>query len=185
MDQKVAGGNELLNPEKILKEAGIGYGSRVGDLGCGGMGYFTLQAGKLVGDKGQVYGVDILKAALPSVETKAKLEGLNNITTVWSNLEILGATRIKEQSLDFALVINVLFQSKKQKNILEEAARLLKKNGKLVMVDWKTSGTPLGPLVNDRIPPEKVEEMAQDLNLKKEKSFEAGPYHYGFVFAKQ
>jgi len=164
---------------------GIGYGNVVGDLGCGGMGYFTLQAGKLVGDKGQVYAVDVVKTVLPSIETRAKLEGLNNIKTIWSNLEVLGATRIKESSLDFTLVINVLFQSKKQREILEEAIRLLRKNGKLVVVDWSTSRAPLGPAIKDRVPLEKIEAMAQSLNLKKEKTFEAGPYHYGFVFVKQ
>jgi len=185
MKKKVAGGNELLNPEKVLKKGGISYGFRVGDLGCGGMAYFTLQAGKMVGDKGQVYAVDVVKSILPSIETKIKLEGLTNIKTVWSNLEIFGATKIPEATLDLALVINVLFQSKKQKEIMEEAIRLLKKGGKLIVVDWQASGAPLGPQAKDRIPPEKVEEIAQSLNLKKEKSFEAGPYHYGFVFAKQ
>lgn len=186
MKKKVAGGNELLNPEKILKkDVEINYGSRVGDLGCGGMGYFALQAGRLIGDKGQVYAVDVLKSVLASVETRVNLEGLTNIKTVWSNLEIFGATKIKEESLDLALVINVLFQNKKHKEILEEAKRLLKKGGKLVVIDWQTTGTLFGPAAKDRVPPAKVEEVAQNLNLKKEKSFEAGPYHYGFVFVKQ
>lgn len=184
MPTKVAGGNELLNPEKLLKETGVGYGTRVGDLGCGRTGYFTLQAAKMVGDKGQVYGVDIIKEVLQSVASRAKLEGLDNIKTIWSNLEILGATRIKEASLDFALVINVLFQSQKQKEILKEAARLLKRGGKLLVVDWGEREAPFGPKVKDRVPPKVVERIMFELNFKKEKSFEAGPYHYGYVFIK-
>jgi ubiquinone/menaquinone biosynthesis C-methylase UbiE len=184
MGKKIAGGNELLNPEKILKEVGLGYGSKVGDLGCGRMGFFALQAGKLIGDNGQVYAVDIMKNVLASIESRAKLEGLNNIKPIWSNLEILGATKIPESTLDFALLINILFQSKKQKEIITEAVRLLKTGGKIVIIDWKTGNTPFGPVSQDRVPPDKVEEIALNLNLKKEKSFEAGPYHYGFIFIK-
>lgn len=184
MVKKIAGGNELLNPEKILKEVGLGYGSKVGDLGCGRMGFFALQAGKLIGDNGQVYAVDIMKNVLASVGSRAKLEGLNNIKPIWSNLEILGATKIPEATLDFALLINILFQSKKQKEIMTEAVRLLKTGGKMVIIDWKTSNTLFGPESQARVPPDKVEEMAISLNLKKEKSFEAGPYHYGFIFIK-
>lgn len=185
MESKIAGGNELLNPEKILKEAGVSYGNVVADLGCGGMGYFSLQAGKLVGSKGQVYAVDILKSALASVETRVKLEGLENVKTVWSNLEVKGVTQIKENSLDFTLVVNVLFQSKKHREILQEAHRLLKTGGKLVVVDWQKSGAPLGPSSDHRVAPITIEEIAISLGFKKEKSFEAGPYHYGFVFIKQ
>ncbi|PIY96713.1 MAG: hypothetical protein COY66_03310 [Candidatus Kerfeldbacteria bacterium CG_4_10_14_0_8_um_filter_42_10] len=184
MDQKVAGGNELLNPEAVLKEAGVGFGQRVADLGCGGMAYFTLQAGKIVGSKGRVYAVDILKSVLENVKTRVKLEGLDNVKAVWSNVEILGATKIKEASLDFALLINTLFQSKKHKEMISEAWRLLKKGGRLVIVDWRSIATPFGPALDDRVTEAEIEQIAQELGIKKEKTFEAGPYHYGFVFLK-
>ena len=185
MDRKAAGGNELLNPEAILDQAGVGYGNIVGDLGCGGMGYFTLQAAKMVGDKGQVYAVDVIKSVLQSVETKAKLEGLVNIKTIWSNLEIAGATKINEASLDFALLINVLFQTKNHEAMIKEANRLLKKKGKLVVVDWKKNDTPFGPKTEDRVPLEKIKEIAEKLGYALEKSLETGPYHYWLEFTKQ
>ena len=62
---KVPGGNELINSEWLLKEkAGLSFGMKVGDFGCGGGGYFALQAARLVGDHGQVFAVDILKSVL-------------------------------------------------------------------------------------------------------------------------
>jgi ubiquinone/menaquinone biosynthesis C-methylase UbiE len=185
MDQKVAGGNELLNPEAILNQAGVGYGNIVGDLGCGGMGYFTLQAAKMVGDKGQVYAVDVVKAVLQSVETKAKLEGLSNIKTVWSNLEIAEATKINAASLDFALLINTLFQTKEYEAIIKEATRLLKKGGKLVVVDWKKVDTPFGPKKETRVPKEIIQGIAEKLGYVLERSLETGPYHYWLEFIRK
>ncbi|MFA6272607.1 MAG: class I SAM-dependent methyltransferase [Patescibacteria group bacterium] len=185
MDRKVPGGNELLNPEAILNQAGIGYGDVVADLGCGGMGYFTLQAARTVGDKGRVYAVDILKNVLQSVWTKVKLEGFDNVRMVWSNLEILGATKIREGSLDFALLVNTLFQTKKHEAVIKEATRLLKKGGKLVIVDWKKMSTPFGPKTEDRVSVEDLKKIAEDLKYTLEKSEETGPYHYLLEFIKQ
>lgn len=185
MDLKVAGGNELLNPEAILNQAGVGYGSIVGDLGCGGMGYFTLQAAKMVGDKGQVYAVDVVKTVLQSVETKASLEGLTNIKTIWSNLEIAEATKINTASLDFALLINVLFQTKEHESMLREATRLLKKGGKLIVVDWKKIDTPFGPKTENRVPQETIINIAEKLGYTLERSMETGPYHYWLEFIKK
>ncbi|KKT07436.1 MAG: Methyltransferase type 11 [Parcubacteria group bacterium GW2011_GWA2_43_17] len=87
----IAGGNQLLNPLTILRDhLKIAMDARVADLGCGSMGFFSLQAAALAGDKGQVYAVDILKEVLSSVEGRARQAGLYNIKTVWSNLEVVG-----------------------------------------------------------------------------------------------
>lgn len=157
---------------------------KVGDLGCGAHGFFTLQSARAVGNKGIVYAVDVLKSALESIDSKTHLEGLANIKTVWSNLEILGATKIPEESLDRALLINVLFQVQKHQEVIKEAARLLKPEGKLLVVDWKPQAAPFSVPAEKRVPEEKVKSFTQNAGLNLEKEFEAGPYHYGLVFIK-
>lgn len=175
----------MLNPEAIIHQAGVGYGDVVGDLGCGGMGYFTLQAAKAVGDKGQVYAVDVLKNVLKSVWTKVKLEGLTNVRMVWSNLEILGATKIRESSLDFALLVNTLFQTKKHEAVITEATRLLKKGGKLVIVDWKKMSTPFGPQTEDRVSEDEIKGIVEKLGYSLEKTLDTGPYHFLLEYIKK
>ena len=62
----------LLNPQQLLeKQLELKFGHQVADLGCGGAGYFTLPAARLVGSRGKVYAVDILKTALEGVLSKA------------------------------------------------------------------------------------------------------------------
>ena len=183
-NKKYPGGNELLDPEYLLKEVlEIPYGAKVGDLGCGSMGFFSLQAAKLVGDKGQVYAYDILKDVLSSVESKAKQEGLYNIKTIWTNLEIVGATKIKEQ-LDYVLLINTLFQSKAHQEMLKEAYRLLKDGGKFLLVEWKASSGPIGPAQDIKVPQELAKRLASEAGFKKVKDFTAGNSHYGIIFEK-
>jgi len=174
----------LLDPQALLKELGVVTGHLVGDLGCGGAGYFTLPAARLVGEMGKVYAVDILKAALEGVASKAKLENFNNIETVWSDLERVGATKIPEATLDEALLVNILFQSRQNSSLLQEAHRLLKVGGKLLLVDWKVEPTPIGPPVQNRMSPEAVQKIVLQAGFKLEKQFEPGPYHYAFIFVK-
>lgn len=183
--QKIPGGNELLNPIEILKRAGVEYNMVVADLGCGGAGFFTMQAARIVGDNGLVYAVDILKSALVSVEGLAKSSGIHNVTTVWSNLEIYGATKIPNHTLDIALLVNMLFQSKLHADILKEAARMMKPNAKLLVVDWKPAGSPLGPPPASRVHPDEIRKAASHLGLVEQDSFEAGPFHFGLLFTKK
>jgi len=177
-------GSELLNPNYLLKEIlGLPSGSTVADLGCGSMGFFTLEAAKLVGDKGQVFACDILKEVLSSVEGKARQEGLTNIKTVWTNLEIVGATKINRQ-VDYVILKNTLFQSKKQAEIFMEAFRLLKNDGKLLFIEWQMSSGPIGPAQEIRVPKETAEQLAAQAGFVKEKDFVAGNSHYGIIFDK-
>lgn len=183
---KVPGGNELLDPYYILKEElGVSSGEQVADLGCGGAGHFTIQAAKLVGDKGIVYAVDILKAVLSSVENRASLEKLNNVKTHWSNLEKFGALKIHDQTLDYSLVINVLFQNSDYLTMLKEANRLLKSKGKLLIVDWAPGRFPVGPDPDNKVDPETVKATLAQLGLIQIKEFNAGKYHFGLIFEKQ
>ncbi|MGB9609268.1 MAG: class I SAM-dependent methyltransferase [Minisyncoccia bacterium] len=181
---KIPGGNELINAREFLAKIGIEEGMIVGDLGCGARGHFSLQAAKMIGPRGLVYAVDILPSALRGVEANAKMLGINNIKTVWADLEIYGATKIPKESLDLALLINILFQTKKDEEIIKEAVRLIKSGGKLVICDWKKTGAPFGPLVDDRPDPEELKKIVANLGLKMEKEIEAGPYHFALVFHK-
>lgn len=181
---KISGGNILLDPFYILEEAGLGAEMKVADLGCGAAGHFVIPAGKIIGEKGVVYAVDLLKSVLEAVKSRARLEDVNNVETVWSNLEIYGATKINSGSLDMALLINTLFQIKKRDEVLREAVRLVKPGGRVLVVEWGLGEAPLGPPPSMRLSRDAVREMAVKNNLKELKEFKAGPYHYGIIFIK-
>jgi len=181
---KIPGGNELMDAKKVLEKIGLKEGDVVADLGCGGKGYFSLQAAKLVGNRGMVYAVDILKSVLRNVEKEAKFDNLYNLKAIWSNLEIVGSTKIKHESLDFSLLINILFQTEKHFEVIKESVRLLKAGGKLVVIDWKATAATFGPPPEMKVPLEEIRNFAKQLGLKEEESFEAGKFHYGIIFVK-
>ncbi|PIR06786.1 MAG: hypothetical protein COV55_02335 [Candidatus Komeilibacteria bacterium CG11_big_fil_rev_8_21_14_0_20_36_20] len=183
--QSSLGKSELLNFGNILKNIlQLQPGNIVADLGAGG-GLFTMQAARLVGDRGQVYAVDVVKGTLGEIESKARMIGLYNIKIIWSNLEIVGATKIPEGSLDFALLVNILFQSKKHYEIIAEGTRLLKSGGKLLIIDWSNTTQGFAPPDDLQVDQEKIQGYAQQLDLKLLQSFKAGKYHFGLIFEKE
>lgn len=183
-EQPNFGKSELLDAGKILKEIlGMQIGDVVADLGAGG-GMFSIAAARTVGDQGQVYAVDIIKSSLSEIESKARMSGLYNLKTIWSNLEIVGATKIKEASLDYALVVNVLFQSQKKYEIIAEATRLLKPAGKLLIIDWSDTAPGFAPPAEMQVNKEELLKISEQLGLNLLEDFRAGNYHFGLIYMK-
>lgn len=176
----IPSGTELLNPFEILKKVGIGEGMKIADLGCGTQGHFAFPASHLVGDKGTVYAIDILKSALAGVESRAKMEGVSNVQIIWSDIEILGGTKTKDGEIDIAFLHNVGAKI----DMMREAARLVKQGGKILIVDWDKTSAPFGPPTKNRPYPERIKKDAEEIGLKFLEEFKAGPYHFGMVFIK-
>ena len=75
------------------------------------------------------------------IHSHAELEGMENIVTVWRILKPLRCKKYRK-TLDRAVIINVLFQVEEVATIFREAARLLRKGGKLLVVDWQDKDSP-------------------------------------------
>jgi len=177
--------SKLMDPEEVLRQVKVQAGMQVGDLGCGN-GYFTLAAARLVGGSGRVYAVDVLKSCLDTVRREAERNNLLNIITVWSNLEIVGATKIPSESLDFVIIKNALYQSAQRNDFIKEALRLLKIKGRMLIIEWVKAPTPIGPPVNDRIAPDELEQLVSLFpQLKIIDSFDPSKYHYAYLLERQ
>ena len=155
-------------------------GSAVADLGCGTSGHFVIPASRKVGSSGRVYAVDILKSALSGVESRAKLEGANSIETVWGNCEMLDGVKITDNAVDTTLVINNLYLTKNRQAFLREASRITKIDGKIVVIDWKTVASPLGP-AESRVASEAIRADAAAVGLKFAEAWDPAPYFRGLI----
>ncbi len=178
------GGTSLIDVPDLLGRVGVSSGQTVADLGCGGGGHFVAPTASLVGTSGLVYAVDIQKKVLNSLEATLKLQNIGNVKLVWSDLERVGAADIPDGSCDVAVLANVLFQNKNHHAIIQEASRVLKKGGKLAIVDWKQTSSPFGPPPDLRVSQETVKTLADSLGLLFLDLFDVGAYHYGIVLQK-
>ncbi len=170
----------FLNPEEILDQLELKTDMVAAEFGCGSGG-FTIPLAKRL-DEGLVYGLDIQGAPLSALKSRSLLENIVNIRIIRCNLEKSRGSTLTDSSLDLVLIPNVLFQAENKNAIISEAKRVLKKEGKLVAIDWLPKATQ-GP-TEGRISPEEVKEIAKGHNFKLKKEFEAGKYHFGLVFIK-
>ncbi|MBU1289690.1 class I SAM-dependent methyltransferase [Patescibacteria group bacterium] len=169
----------LSRPEEILKRMGIRDNAQVADFGCGN-GYFSVPLAKIV-NQGKVYAVDVVKETLEAVKSKADLEGISNIETIHCNLEVLGSSKLDDNSMDFVLMRNILFQSQKKEEIIKEARRVLKEGGQLVVIEWIASSA-LAPKGGWLISKKEARQLAENEGLLFEKELEIDSQHYGLVF---
>lgn len=172
--------SELLNSKNILERLDLRAGQIVADLGCGTSGHFVFPSAKMIGESGKVYAVDILKSALSSIESKARLQNFKNVETVWSDIEVVGGAKISNESCDAVYLINVHAKPK----MIEEALRILKNQGKLLLVDWKATDSPFGPASANRVSAEEAKNREELKNLKLLSEFDAGKYHWGLIYQK-
>lgn len=175
---------QFLNPEHIVGQLNLAAGSYVGDLGCGS-GYMSFAASRAIGERGRVYAVDVQKAVLGQVKKEAQVEGISNVVTVWSDLEVPGATQVPPSSLDAVFLTNTLFLIKDKNAVFAEAKRLLKKDGQLLVVEWLPGNRAIGPPAQSRVGRDTALQFASSAGFSHVADIDAGRYHYGFVLKQQ
>lgn len=171
------------NPESNIRELGVHEGQIVVDLGAG-TGAYTIPLAERAGESGRVYAVEVQKDFLTNIKNAATERGFKNVEVIWGDIERLGGTKIKGEIADAAVVSNVLFQAEDKSGLIREVKRVLKPQGKLLIVDWKDSFGNLGPASDAVVPANIAQELAEREGFVVKKSFDAGEHHYGLVFYK-
>lgn len=184
MIRQAVASTDILNPFKILERLNIRRGSWVADLGCGSTGHFVFPAAQMIGADGKVFAVDIRKIALQAVEKAAKHEHFWNIEIVWSDIEVLGAARIPDASLDLTLVVDNLYLADNRDGLIQEAWRLTKPGGTLLCIEWMPGRTLLGPPDDRRLPQGEADRWWQRHGWLPLEAFEAGRFHYALAYQR-
>jgi ubiquinone/menaquinone biosynthesis C-methylase UbiE len=169
---------DFLNPEQVLNQLELRPEMMAADFGSGSGGWVLPLAKKL--RLGRVYAIDIQPEVLDALKGKADVEKLTNVKTLVADLESGLGSSIQSGLLDLVVISNLLFQLENREKIFQEAAKVLRPNGQLLVVDWKPDAA-LGPQANRLGSPE-ARKMAETNGFKLEKEIEVGPYHWGLLF---
>ncbi len=171
----------FLNIEKSLDELELRKDMSAVDFGCGS-GNWVLPLAKRL-EHGKVFAIDILEQPLSALKSKAQTENLLNVETICSNIEKENGSKLEMASVNLVLITNLLFECEDKKIVFEEAKRVLKDRGKVLVVDWRKDAL-FGP-ESGRVSVEEIKKIARGAGLKIDKEFVAGKYHYGLVFEKE
>lgn len=170
---------EFLNPSQVLNQLPLKKDMVAADFGSGSGGWTIPLAKKL--EEGKVYAIDILEEPLSALRAKIKLEKLFNIEVRKADVE--KGTTLLSNSCDLVLMTNLLFECEDIKKVLEEGKRVLRSGGRILVVDWLKDN----PLTREieKVDFDRIKKIAKNLNLKLEKEFPVGAYHWGLTFTKE
>jgi ubiquinone/menaquinone biosynthesis C-methylase UbiE len=172
------------DPRHNIEQLGLSDGMVVADFGAGS-GFYSLEAAKAVAPTGKVYAIDAQRDLLERLKREAHKNHRGNIEVLAGNLEKLGGSKIRESSCDVVIASNILFMIEDRKNFLLEIARILKRDGRLLLVDWSASFSQMGPHSDHVVYKDDAVKLALAAGFKLDREISAGAHHYGIIFRKK
>ena len=158
-------------------------GDTVADFGTG-QGFFLPILSELVGPKGRVFACEIQRNLVEAIGETVRTKSLGNVEPLWCDIEAHGGTKIDDQALDVAIMVNTLFQIEDKVTAVKEMSRTLRPGGKLFVVDWSESFGGLGPQPTQVITESNAKDLIEAEGFVFERSYDAGGHHYGLGFRK-
>jgi ubiquinone/menaquinone biosynthesis C-methylase UbiE len=167
-----------LRPQELLRNvAGIHNGNTCVDFGSG-TGIFALPMAELAGSKGKVYAIDNSLEMLAHIRAKNPPD---NLTLLHIDVEQTG---LDSRIADICLLAFILHEIKKPSNLITEAFRLLKSDGRLVVVEWKADFDSPGPPRKIRISQEQIIQLFSHVGLTLARYIDWSQNHYVAVGKK-
>ncbi len=139
-----------LPPAEVIGALAAHTGETVADVGAG-TGYFSLPLSSAVGAAGKVYAVDGQSEMLGWIKMKLDQAEFANIELIHAEAEQSG---LPASSCDLFFLANLWHEIEDRVAVLSEARRVLKKGGRIAILDWRTDVEPVaGPPLAHRIAP--------------------------------
>ena len=164
------------NPEEILGSIELKPDYVTVDLGCGS-GFFTLPLSRKVK---KVYGIDVPKEMLEFLEQKIQRQRIRNIEPLLSGEDEIP---LENESVDLLITVNTLHEFRDKEKMIGEMRRVLRQDGKAMIVDFKKEDTGFGPPVSIRVSREQARRLFEKNDFAVLKSQDL-KYHYLMVFRR-
>ncbi len=174
---------QFSDPEKNIDQFRLESGTLVADFGAGS-GVYTLASARAIGRRGVVYAIDIQQEILSRIKNNALKEGLENIEVVWGDIETEGGSGLEDTTIDAVIISNTLFLVEDKNGLVQEVSRILKQNGKVLVVDWKDSFSGLGPQSESIVLLQEVKDLFKKHHFSFQSEIQAGAHHYGAIFKR-
>lgn len=171
----------MQDPELIFNELKLQEGDYFLDIGCG-TGDYSLHAAKIIGNSGQVYALDVQDELITNLKEKTSREGLKNIRALIS--DIAHPLPVEDKSVDICFISTVLHSvdlSRHGEQLFNEIRRVLKPDGRLVIIECKKEDLSRGPPLEMRISSDELENIVERYGFLKINLFDLG-FNYLILF---
>ncbi|MEE1133392.1 class I SAM-dependent methyltransferase [uncultured Methanobrevibacter sp.] len=183
----------FLDSDEIIQELELAGDETFMDAGCGD-GHNAIKILEDYNHKGLVYAVDIYNASIEDMETYKSENNIENLINIEADITE-GIPGVDDESIDVVLMVNVFHgfkASRKMDEAVDELSRIIKKDGKIAIMDYKAWDVPNGPPTQVRSSPEDLEKLFNDHGLKKiylneeiGEDIPEGKSHFLIMFSKE
>jgi ubiquinone/menaquinone biosynthesis C-methylase UbiE len=160
----------------------IAEGSVVAELGAAS-GWFTIRLARRVRPNGKVYAEDIQPQMIEVIRRRVPRENLDD-KLVDTKLGTAADPKLPVGELDAVVIVDAYHEMEQPVALLRNAARALKKNGRLGIVEFTMAGGGPGPPMGERVDPERVIREAREAGLHLIARPNMLRYQYMLVFSK-
>lgn len=136
----------VVHKQDIFQALPLKPGDIVADVGAG-TGAFEKGLSEKVGANGKVYAIDIAPAFIPYMKDRFVKENLTNVEVILGKTE---KTTLPANSVNLIFVVDTYHHFDKANDILHDFKKILRAEGYLVIVDFKT-GPQARPWVNEHV----------------------------------
>jgi ubiquinone/menaquinone biosynthesis C-methylase UbiE len=174
---------EFIDPASTIKYLELADTMHVADMGSGS-GHYTIALANVV-KAGKVYSFEVQKEVLERLRHELQSLHITNVECLWVNMEKMNSTKLADNSLDAAVVSNVLFQIEDTFTFMKEIGRIIKPGGKVLFIDWSDSFGGMGPKSDAIITKDKATALFAQVGFSVGNDVPCGSHHYGVLFRKQ
>lgn len=155
--------DEWQMPDKVVKTLNLKPGDVVADIGAG-TGYFTRRFARAVGPEGRALGLDIEPEMVGYMKKDAQKLNLKNYE---ARIVKTDDPELEDGSVDVVFLCNTNHHIENRVEYFSKLSKSLKKNGRVVIVDFYRKPLPVGP-------PSVEHKLSKDVVLKE---FPLAGYH--------
>jgi ubiquinone/menaquinone biosynthesis C-methylase UbiE len=167
------------DPELIWQRLDLTKPEVLVDLGAG-TGFFAVPFREKL-HRGVVYACDVSAAMIAWMDENLPERWRGSIVTV--KTEETGVP-LPDAIADLVYMIDLHHELRDPALNLAEAHRLLKKGGKVAIIDWKKEESPYGPPLAIRVTAESIDRQLRDGGFSGIVQHDVLPYHHFFVAEK-
>ena len=128
----------FLDSDEIIQELELAGDETFMGAGCGD-GHNAIKILEDYNHKGLVYAVDIYNASIEDMETYKSENSIENLINIEADITE-GIPGVDDESIDVVLMVNVFHgfkASRKMDEAVDELSRIIKKDGKIAIMDYK------------------------------------------------
>ncbi|HOD74601.1 MAG TPA: methyltransferase domain-containing protein [Syntrophorhabdaceae bacterium] len=169
---------DLIDTDRVFEALNVRPSTVILDLGAGA-GNYTVRLAETTGPGGRVFALDAWEEGLARVRERASLERLGNIETLLADAN--ESIPLEDGTIDLCLVATVLHDLLRDatgETVLSEILRVLKRGGKLAVLEFKKIEGPPGPPLRIRLSEKDVEGLLAPFGFHTDSVSDVGEYHY-------